>query len=206
MDHSKRIRDEFLAKGIRAAHIDGKTPMYEREHTLACLESGAIQVVTNCSVLVEGLDITSVSAVSLAVPTRSLSKYLQMVGRASRPHPGKKDFMVLDHGGCVLRHGTPDHDREWSIKSKERGKAAEKGVLMARICKACMFANPPKVEICEQCGDKLIQEREVEHRAGELVEVKANTSPMSKERAHRIRKYFHNKRVRDMDAFYESIR
>ena len=142
VNHSRRVRDEFIAQGISAAHIDGNTPKLERDQILADLEEGSIQVVTNCSVLIEGLDITSVSAVSLAVPTGSLSKYLQMVGRASRPHPGKSNFVVLDHGGCVLRHGTPNHEHEWTIKAKTR-KKKEKGIVMARPCENCGLCNPP---------------------------------------------------------------
>ncbi len=203
--HSASVRDEFLSKGVAAAHIDGNTPADERARALADLESGDIQVITNCSVLVEGLDITSVSAISLAVPTRSLSKYLQMVGRASRPHPGKTDFLVLDHGGCVLRHGTPDHDREWSIKAREKGKKAEKGMLMARVCEECKFANPPQQIQCEMCGCPLVKERKVDIRKGKLVEVKNKTSPMSRSRAAYFRRMFQSKKVREMDDFYEAI-
>ena len=178
--HSERVRDEFIARGIRAEHIDGTTPGHERAATLAALEAGRIQVVTNCSVLVEGLDITSISAISLAVPTRSLSKYLQMVGRAARPHAGKSDYIILDHGGCVLRHGTPDYEREWDIKTRKRKVKAEKGMVMARVCGECMYANPPGEEVCLQCGEVLMVERTVDERGGNLIEIKTKQAPVSR--------------------------
>jgi len=205
VEHSISIVDDFTAKGIKARHIDGSTPTPERVATLKALETGDIQVITNCSVLVEGLDITSIGVISLAVPTRSLSKYLQMVGRASRPHPGKTDYLVLDHGGCVLRHGTPDHEREWSIKAKEKGKRAEKGMVMARVCKDCMFANPPEELHCQQCGTILLRPRKVDTRKGTLVEVKGNKAPVSARKKQWLRQHFYNKKLREMDAFYEEI-
>jgi superfamily II DNA or RNA helicase len=174
------VRDEFIARGIRAEHIDGTTPTPDRAATLAALEAGHIQVVTNCSVLVEGLDITSISAISLAVPTRSLSKYLQMVGRAARPHEGKTDYVILDHGGCVLRHGTPDYEQTWDIRTRKRGVKAEKGMIMARVCGECMYANPPGEEECLQCGETLKVERTIDERGGTLIEIKSKQAPVSR--------------------------
>ena len=180
VSHSERVRDEFLAKGIRAAHIDGTTPKRERDQTLDDLNAGRVQVVTNCAVLIEGLDITGISAVSLAVPTGSLSKYLQMVGRASRPHPGKDKFVVIDHGGCVLRHGTPDHEREWQIEGRKK-KSREKGVIMSLVCGECYFSNPPDEECCLQCGEELRKPRELNEKAGDLVKVEGTMAPMTRD-------------------------
>jgi DNA repair protein RadD len=52
--HSVHICDEFLRSGVRAAHIDGNTPMDERDDILAQLAAGEIEVVSNCMVLTEG--------------------------------------------------------------------------------------------------------------------------------------------------------
>jgi DNA repair protein RadD len=48
--HSVHIRDEFLKFGIKAAHIDGKTPKDERDEILSALKRGDIQLVTNYGV------------------------------------------------------------------------------------------------------------------------------------------------------------
>jgi DNA repair protein RadD len=53
--HSIHIRDEFVTCGVRAEHIDGSTPMDERDATLARLASGEIEVITICMCADRGL-------------------------------------------------------------------------------------------------------------------------------------------------------
>src|SRR5680860_198503 len=59
--HSIHLKDEFIKSGVRAEHIDGKTPKAERDDILARLSSGDIELVTNCMVLTEGWDQPDVS-------------------------------------------------------------------------------------------------------------------------------------------------
>ena len=87
--HSIHIRDEFIASGVRAEHIDGTTPMDERDATLARLASGEIEVVSNCLVLTEGWDMPTLGCLILARPTRQMGLYRQMIGRGLRPAPDK---------------------------------------------------------------------------------------------------------------------
>jgi hypothetical protein len=58
--HSLHIRNEFIASGVRAEHIDGGTPKPERDAVLARLASGETELVTNCMVLSEGWDLPAV--------------------------------------------------------------------------------------------------------------------------------------------------
>jgi DNA repair protein RadD len=46
--HSLHIRNEFIASGVRAEHIDGSTPKLERDAILARLASGETELVSNC--------------------------------------------------------------------------------------------------------------------------------------------------------------
>jgi DNA repair protein RadD len=52
--HSVAIRNQFLSAGVTAEHLDGETPLLEREAILARLASGETKVVSNCAVLTEG--------------------------------------------------------------------------------------------------------------------------------------------------------
>jgi superfamily II DNA or RNA helicase len=136
--HSLALRDAFRAAGIVAEHLDGSTPKAERERLLAALATGRITVLTNCGVLSEGWDCPSVSAVSIVRPTQSMGLYLQMAGRALRPAAGKEDCVLLDHGGCVYRHGLVDCDRIWSLDGDyERRKAAKRIKDQADLVKVC---------------------------------------------------------------------
>jgi superfamily II DNA or RNA helicase len=113
--HSIHIRDEFISSGIRAEHIDGTTPMDERDATLARLNSGELEVVSNCMVLTEGWDMPSLSCLILARPTKRMGLYRQMVGRGLRPEPGKTDCIVIDHSGATYRLGFAEDHVAWTL-------------------------------------------------------------------------------------------
>src|SRR5262249_19702382 len=118
--HSVHIRDEFLRSGVRAAHIDGNTPMDERDDILAQLTAGEIEVVSNCMVLTVGWDMPDVGCCILARPTKKMGLYRQMIGRVLRPAPGKTDAIILDHSGAVFRHGFAEDHVEWTLDPERR--------------------------------------------------------------------------------------
>ena len=74
-----------------------------------------------CMTISEGTDIPSGGGVILMRPTDSLSLYLQTVGRALRPAPGKQEAVILDHVGNAHRHGLPTDEREWNLAGRRRG-------------------------------------------------------------------------------------
>ena len=79
-------------------------------------------MLTSCDLISEGLDVPNVSAVILLRPTKSLTLYLQQVGRGMRPAPGKAALVVLDHVGNVIEHGLPDQEPQWSLSGVEKVK------------------------------------------------------------------------------------
>jgi DNA repair protein RadD len=146
VEHSLHIRDRFREAGVRAEHIDGGTPKTERDAILAMLESGEIEVVTNCMVLTEGWDQPAVSCCILARPTKQMGLFRQMVGRVLRPAPGKADAIILDHSGAVFRHGLPEDPVAWTLSEDKTAR------------NACHDARKPdrpggaKLLDCSQCG------------------------------------------------------
>lgn len=100
--------DELVLKlrsvGVNAAIVTGNTKKAEREGVLDAFKRGDIKVVANVGVLTTGFDYPALDTVVLARPTKSLSLYYQMVGRAIRPCAGK-DGWVIDLGGNYKRFG-----------------------------------------------------------------------------------------------------
>ena len=113
--HSKAIATSFAACGIPAAHLDGTSDSDVRSQTMTAFQKGRINVLSNCLLFDEGLDIVGIEGVILARPTASLSRYLQMVGRTLRVAPGKQYASIIDLAGNWERHGLPDDDRVWSL-------------------------------------------------------------------------------------------
>jgi DNA repair protein RadD len=144
VNHSVALRNEFRRAGVMAEHIDGSTPLIERDEILARLAGGKVQVVCNCMVLTEGWDSPSVSCLVLVRPTRSMGLYRQMVGRALRTAPGKTDAIILDHSGAVFDLGFPEDFVEWSLAPDERATNkthAQRG----------QHGGPPALVTCPEC-------------------------------------------------------
>jgi superfamily II DNA or RNA helicase len=98
------MAEAFQAERIPAAALDGTTPDLERRRILQDLNAGAVQVVANCAVLTEGFDEPRVSTIVIAKPTKSRILYTQMIGRGTRPSPGKTDCLIVDTVGATVRH------------------------------------------------------------------------------------------------------
>ena len=112
---SQTLADALKVIGVRAEHLDGNSSPRRRREVLEALENGQLELVTNCGLFVEGLDIPSVSCILVCTSTLSMAKWLQMVGRGMRPDEGKSDLLVIDHGLCRKRLGDPGADRDWSM-------------------------------------------------------------------------------------------
>jgi DNA repair protein RadD len=90
--HSVHLRNEFRDAGVLAEHLDGSTPIEERDRILAQLASGTIDVVTNCMVLTEGWDQPRVSCLAWRARRRawdctarwSAAAYVHRRGRPMR--------------------------------------------------------------------------------------------------------------------------
>lgn len=93
---SKRLTEALLALGERAEHLDGATSDKARDAIVARFRSGETQILTNCAVLTEGVDIPDIGCVALVRPTFNKTAALQCVGRGLRPLPTKSDCLVLD--------------------------------------------------------------------------------------------------------------
>jgi superfamily II DNA or RNA helicase len=120
VEHSIAIAAHFRAAGIIAHHLDGKSDSRERSDVMTRFRDRQIQVLTNCALFDEGLDIPSLDGVILARPTQSLSRFLQMVGRALRPCEGKDRAIVIDLAGNYERLGMPDDLRVWTLDGVEK--------------------------------------------------------------------------------------
>jgi superfamily II DNA or RNA helicase len=104
VEMAHEMAEVLTAEGINSAAVDGKMSLGKRRAHLDAFASGAIRVLTNCMVLTEGWDAPWCSAAVIARPTSSPALYVQMAGRALRPHPGKRDALILDVAGVTGKH------------------------------------------------------------------------------------------------------
>jgi superfamily II DNA or RNA helicase len=152
VNYSKMISAHFIAAGVSSAHIDAKTPRYERARLIEEFREGRIKVLCNVDLFGEGFDLPAMEAVILLRPTASLSLHLQQVGRVLRPAEGKDKAIILDHVGNYERHGLPDDKREWSLDGRKARKAIENEGPNIRICEGCFAAIPSTCSKCNFCS------------------------------------------------------
>jgi superfamily II DNA or RNA helicase len=180
---SMMIVERFNAAGIKAAHLDGKTPAGKRKQIIRDFAGGIIKVLFNVALFDEGFDLAAIAGVEDltvdclidAAPTMSLSRVLQRWGRVLRrkPYPA----IILDHAGNSARHGFPDDDREWTLAGREKGKAAnDNGPPPPVTCTGCFRQiKRPLPECCPSCKKRLLAEiKAIEAADGDLRKITAD--------------------------------
>lgn len=175
VEHSKHVVAEFRSSGISAVHVDGETEVETRDDAIRRFERGEISVLSNVELFGEGFDLPSLEVAILLRPTQSLGLYLQQVGRALRPSPGKTEAIILDHAGNCERHGLPDEEREWTLEGGiTRRKKQDDSGPSVKICKRCFAAQFPGRTSCSYCGHPFeVESRKVQEVEGDLAEVNA---------------------------------
>jgi superfamily II DNA or RNA helicase len=177
--HSQHIVAEFIRHGVKAAHLDYHHTDDERAEILDAFARGEITVLSNSALLAEGWDCPSTEVMILARPTKSLIRYVQMVGRVLRPARGKERALLLDHSGTVLRLGFATDDlplelddgkANTSASKKQDRKASE-----PKPCPSCKYVRPAGVHACPSCGFAPTRQSDVEVTEGDLVKIDRKT-------------------------------
>jgi DNA repair protein RadD len=168
--HAIATRDAFRARGVIAEELDGTARADVRRNTVNAFRRGEIHVLTSVDLFGEGFDLPELSAAILMRPTKSLGLYMQQVGRALRTAPGKDTAFILDHAGNIARHGLPDTDRSWTLKSRK--KRTGRTATPTKLCQNCFGSCPIAATACEHCGNPFeLSPRELEHVDGMLREI-----------------------------------
>jgi superfamily II DNA or RNA helicase len=186
--------EQFLAAGIRSAHIDGEdlwldgclepTSSAGRDKIIALFRGGDVKVICNRFVMREGIDLPFVRHGVLATMFGSLQSYLQAGGRFLRSDRdeetnaryGPKEFVTIqDHGGHWWRLGSLNEDRNWQLglpgnayvgarQERIRSKKAPEP-LRCPQCGLIMLRG-----VCPTCGKTAKRSRLVREIDGQLVE------------------------------------
>ena len=172
VEHSKNIVAEFVGAGISAKHLDATTPADLRDRTLREWSEGGFTVLSNMGLFIEGLDVPAASCCVLARPTKSLTIYLQAVGRIMRPAKNKADCVILDCAGLTYEHGFVDDVREWTLDGKKKRDREDASAV--HICEECFaaYSKAQHPHECPECGLKTpVEQREVTYVDADIREL-----------------------------------
>jgi len=154
--HARAVAEAFGERGIRAASIDGSQDAATRRQLLEELGSGALNVLTSCSLIGEGVDVPSVGGCILLRPTQSEALHLQMIGRCLR-HQAGKEAVILDHVGNLERLGHHLEDRHWTLQGSQRRERQAAAAI--KVCPQCFCTNTRMIRACPECGHLFRPER-----------------------------------------------
>ncbi len=112
-EHNQNLCQEFIKIGYKCVAIDSDTPKEERDNYVNQFRKGEITIICNVNIFSEGFDCPDVECIQLARPTKSLSMYLQQVGRGLRISKNKGKTIFLDNVGLYNIFGLPSSNRQW---------------------------------------------------------------------------------------------
>lgn len=101
VQHTRDLCQAFNDRGIKTNFIVGdKELTTDRKGVISDFKNGEYVGLTNCMVLTAGFDHPNVGCIIAACPTKSLTKYLQQVGRGTRL---KNEAFVKKFGqNCII--------------------------------------------------------------------------------------------------------
>lgn len=150
VDHAHNLAAVFRNAGVSAKVMLGETRDEERSRLITAFKKGNLRVLVNVAVATEGFDLPDASCVVITRPTKSLTLYLQMVGRGLRPKENGDNCLILDLAANAELHGLPADDRAWSLEP--RGAPEGDGDAVSAWCDQCGTVSPAASHTCQNCG------------------------------------------------------
>lgn len=207
-EHAEHVTAALNKLGIAATFVHSGVPAKDRATRLRMFKTGKYQAIVNNNILTTGFDHAAIDLIIMLRPTKSVSLWVQMLGRGTRPvyaagYPvgtseqrltaiaaGSKPngCLVLDYAGNTERLG-PINDP--NIPEPNRG--IKKGQLPVKICvknrwgDGCGCYNHPRVTYCEICAQPF--EFEVK------IEAEASDQELIKETANKVIEEFYVKKI-----------
>lgn len=155
--HANILAEALRGAGARCEIITARSSDAERRRCIGELESGKLDALCSVGVLTTGVDIPSLRAILCCRPTESYNLWVQILGRGTRPHPGKHAFLCFDLAGNYLRHGPIEAERICDLDGLPKDER-----LKIKTCPACYAAFESGPSVCPACGADLSQTRERE--------------------------------------------
>lgn len=143
-EHTAEILQSF---GLNAAAVHSKLKKKENDARIAAFKSGELRILVNKDMLTTGFDFPPIDFIGMLRATLSPGLWVQMLGRGTRPSPGKQNCLVLDFPGNVKRLG-PIND---PVLPRKPGKGG--GEAPVRICEKCGTYNHASARFCILCNE-----------------------------------------------------
>ena len=173
IEHAEKLAGAFSQAGHQAEAVHSKMADHSRKRILNSFDHGDLKVLVNVGILTEGWDSPRVNLILMCRPTKAPALFVQMIGRGTRLHPGKKDLLVLDLAENFKAHGSPSDP---IVRSPGQG-GGEPPYKVCPDCAALIHASTLK---CPECGHQWEVRLVDEEKAPVMTEVKLPPSGKSR--------------------------
>ena len=193
--HCEAMARQFNEQGVMAACFTSNTDTAERETLLKEYrkQDSALRVLISVEALAKGFDVPDVSCVCDVRPLRkSLSTAIQMWGRGLRSSPdtGKFDCLLLDFSGNIVRFADDFSDIFYDgLDALDAGEKLDKAIRKddedkpeGKACPECGYS--PFGKRCLSCGHEHQSRSEIQHKSGEMAEVKIGKTKYADDKFH----------------------
>jgi superfamily II DNA or RNA helicase len=148
VEQAKRTCKAFLKAGIPCELIVGTTSQEDRAAIFQRVKQGQTKVIASVGCLTAGFDLPKIDCVLYVRATKSKALFYQTAGRGSRPYPGKADYLLLDFGGNLKRHGNPMGYQVYDIGPRRTLDIDP----LTKTCPECGAEINQFAQFCPECG------------------------------------------------------
>lgn len=171
VEHCENIVSELGGQGITAKAVHSKMSESERDAAIkwSKVQDGSIKAIVNVGVLTTGYDNPQIDLMGIIRPTKSVSLWVQIVGRGMRPvysegydlsktegrlssiaNGAKSDgCLILDYAGNTKRLGAVN-----GITPPASGRKKKGGPAIMKTCPECDEIVHSAVRFCPSCNHK----------------------------------------------------
>lgn len=177
--HSIEMHEAFLKAGLNSMHVNGPTSNKEykkygtdsyKEYVFKWFKETPNAILNNVGIATTGFDEPSIETVIVNRLVNSLTLWIQMIVRGSRPYQysngiWKEDFLLLDMGnnapeeGGNLSDGNCDIDWDFMFRNP---KLPRPGIGSIKMCPQCGALNNTSSRVCRGLKIDFLSEEEVE--------------------------------------------
>lgn len=152
IEHNNFVNKMFNDNGVKSLCVDSKMDYEERQEAFSAFRKGEIQALCNVGIATKGFDDPETSCIVVNRATASLALWYQMVGRGGRPFPEKENFITIDMGNNILRHGSYNEGVDWEyLFNNDEKKVEHKRAL--KLCPLCYaYIYNIYISQCPVCG------------------------------------------------------
>lgn len=145
IDHAEECSELLRMMGVSNVVVHSKMDAETRDKNIELFRSGAVRAIINRDILTTGFDVPHIDCIVMLRPTQSAGLWVQMLGRGTRPAPGKEDCLVLDFAGNTARLGPIDRPHI----PKRRGPGG--GPAPVKVCPSCAAYVHASATKCPHC-------------------------------------------------------